>query len=88
MSDAIMIFKALANPARLKIVELLAQGDRCVCEILPAIDLAQPTVSLHLRALEQSGIIGSRKEGRKVYYAIIDPRVKPMIDITQERSIG
>lgn len=86
MNGAITIFKALANPARLRIVELLIEGERCVCEILPALHLAQPTVSLHLSALEQGGIIRSRKEGRKVYYSLIEPKVEKMISIARDMN--
>ncbi|MBU2510782.1 metalloregulator ArsR/SmtB family transcription factor [bacterium] len=63
--------KALAHPARLEILETLAQKDHCNCgEIVSKLPLAQSTVSQHLRELKNSGIISSENEGSKSQYAI------------------
>ncbi len=63
--------KALAHPARLEILETLAQNDNCNCgEIVNTLPLAQSTVSQHLRELKSSGIISSEIEGSKSQYAI------------------
>lgn len=55
--------KALADPGRLKILKLLEQQELCVCELQVALGLAQPTVSKHLKILEEAGLIARRKEG-------------------------
>jgi len=67
--------KALAHPARLSIVRLLAERDECVCgEIVDDLPLAQSTVSQHLKALKEAGIVQGTVEGRSTCYCL-DPRV-------------
>ena len=67
--------KALAHPARLSIVRLLAERDECVCgEIVDDLPLAQSTVSQHLKALKEAGIVQGTVEGRRTCYCL-DPGV-------------
>jgi DNA-binding transcriptional ArsR family regulator len=66
-------FKALADATRLKILGLLEVREMCVCEVMVALDLTQPTASHHLRILENVGIVKARKEGKWVFYALNDP---------------
>lgn len=64
-------FSALADPTRLRIVHLLmTQGEICVCEFMPLLDLTQSNVSFHLKALKYAGLISSRKEGRWMLYSL------------------
>jgi len=56
------IFSALADPIRLEIINFLKDGEKCVCEITPYLNLAQPLVSRHLKILKNTGIIKRRKE--------------------------
>jgi DNA-binding transcriptional ArsR family regulator len=65
-----VFLKALGQPTRLQILDLLKNGERCVCEIFPAIDQEQANVSKHLTILKQAGILDSRKEGLRVIYWI------------------
>jgi len=74
------IFKALADPARLEILEFLRSGEKCVCEIIPHVQLAQPLVSRHLKVLRNCGIVKFRKEGNKRLYSITDPQIFRLID--------
>ena len=63
--------KALAHPARLAIVQLLAERDECVCgEIVDDLPLAQSTVSQHLKALKEVGLVRGRVEGRSTCYCL------------------
>jgi len=78
------IFKALSDPTRLKIIELLEKKEICACEFVPLTKKAQPTVSQHLKNLENSGIIKSRKEGKMVIYSIADKRILYLIKIAKE----
>lgn len=64
------VFKALAHPTRLWITEQLAQGERCVCEFVAAIDADFSTVSKHLSVLKQAGIVEDEKRGKKVFYRL------------------
>jgi ArsR family transcriptional regulator len=68
-------FKALADATRLRILKLLEVREMCVCEIMIALGLTQPTTSHHLGILENVGLVRSRKEGKWVYYKIADPKL-------------
>ncbi|HEX6939693.1 MAG TPA: metalloregulator ArsR/SmtB family transcription factor [Longimicrobiales bacterium] len=63
-------FRALADPKRLRILELLRDGERCVCELTEALGLGQSLLSFHLRALKDAGLVRDRRVGRWVYYAL------------------
>lgn len=63
-------FKALADVTRLRILGLLAVREMCVCEVMVALDLTQPTASHHLRILENVGLVKDRKEGKWVFYSL------------------
>jgi ArsR family transcriptional regulator len=64
------LFHALSDPTRLRIVELLRHGERCVCDLTEAADAAQPRLSFHLRVLKDVGLVTDRREGRWVYYEL------------------
>jgi ArsR family transcriptional regulator len=66
------LFKALGDPARVKIVNLLARSDEpvCACEIVPALDLAQATVSHHLKKLTQAGLLDREQRGKWAYFSL------------------
>ena len=66
------IFKALADPARVKIVNLLATSDEpvCACEFIPALGLAQATVSHHLRKLTEAGLLEREQRGKWAYFSL------------------
>lgn len=84
----LLILKALADETRLKILELLLDGERCVCEIFPKVKRTQSTTSIQLGKLEKTGLIKSRREGKKIFYRIKDNRVKKILEaarFTQER---
>ncbi|HSQ49573.1 MAG TPA: metalloregulator ArsR/SmtB family transcription factor [Candidatus Deferrimicrobiaceae bacterium] len=66
-------FKALGDSTRLKILGLLAIKELCVCEVMVALDLTQPTASHHLRILENVDLVTDRKEGKWVFYSLKDP---------------
>ena len=72
MKEFIRVMKALSDPNRLKILKLLQQQALCVCELQAALDIAQPTVSNHLKVLEEAGLVGSRKIGLWAYYNLTD----------------
>ncbi len=69
-------FKALADPARVAIVNRLAGADEvCVCELVPHVALSQPTVSHHLRILRDVGLVAARRRGTWVYYRLVPKAV-------------
>lgn len=67
------VLKALAHPTRLMIVESLAKGERCVCELNELFEADHSTVSKHLAILKQAGLVNDRKDGLKVYYSLECP---------------
>src|ERR687888_1904485 len=66
------LFRALADPARVKIVNLLATSDGpvCACEFEPALELSQPTVSHHLRKLTEAGLLEREQRGKWAYFSL------------------
>ena len=66
-------FKALADETRLRILKILEVREMCVCEVMVALDLTQPTASHHLGILENAGLVKDRKEGKWVFYSLADP---------------
>jgi len=73
-------FKALADETRIKILKLLALRRMCVCEIMVALNLTQPTASHHLRILENVGIVKDKREGKWIFYSIADPKVAEIFE--------
>ena len=79
------VFHALSDPVRLEIIDFLRDGEKCVCEVIPHLNLIQPVVSRHLKILKCSGIVKDRKEGNKRLYSISCPEICRIIDeITPE----
>lgn len=70
MRDFIKVMKALSDPGRVKMLKMLESGELCVCEVQQAMGLSQPTVSKHLRQLEDAGLVQSRKQGAWVLYTL------------------
>lgn len=64
------IFKALGEPIRLRIFEMLKSGKLCACKILEKFEITQPTLSYHMRLLTDSGLIIAEKNGKWNYYSV------------------
>ncbi|MFF3517039.1 ArsR/SmtB family transcription factor [Streptomyces sp. NPDC002573] len=68
------VFKALGDPVRLRLMSMIASregGEVCVCELTPAFDQSQPTISHHLKLLRQAGLIDCERRGTWVYYWVL-----------------
>jgi len=72
LDRAARLFRALSDPTRLRLLQTLRKGERCVCDLMSATDAAQSRVSFHLRVLKDAGLIIDRRAGRWVHYRI-DP---------------
>jgi ArsR family transcriptional regulator len=82
-------FHALSDPTRLEIVEQLAGGERCVCELTADLDAAQSRLSFHLRTLKNAGLVSDRREGRWVYYTLVPEaleQIESVVSSLRERS--
>ena len=79
MKDFIKVMKALSDPNRIKILKMLQRKSMCVCEMREALQLAQPTVSNHLKSLEDAGLVQSHKDGLWVNYILADGAGSPYV---------
>ncbi len=74
------VLKTLAQPTRLKILECLRGGEKCICEIVPAIDGEQSNISRHISLMQKTNLVVTRKDGVKVMVRVKDPKVFEIID--------
>jgi ArsR family transcriptional regulator, arsenate/arsenite/antimonite-responsive transcriptional repressor len=65
-----MVFKALCDPNRLMIIEMLKSGEKCACKILENLNVAQSTLSHHMKILCESGLVDSRRDGKWMHYSL------------------
>ncbi len=72
MKDFLKVMKAVSDANRVKILKMLQHKNLCVCEMREALQISQPAVSKHLKILEESGLVGSKKEGLWVNYHLTD----------------
>lgn len=73
------LFKALADPTRVRLIACLLQGERCVHELAEAVGPSQSAVSHQLRLLRTMHLVNARREGRHVYYSIADDHVETLL---------
>lgn len=74
------ILKALAQPTRLKILELLRNGEKCICEIVPALNGEQSNISRHISLMQKSHLVTTRKDGVRVMVKVKDPEIFNILD--------
>jgi DNA-binding transcriptional ArsR family regulator len=83
-------FRALGEPQRLRILQVLEEGPRTVGEVVAELDGNQPNISRHLQGLHHAGLLRRRREGNSIYYAIADPVVHELCalvcDIAQREA--
>ena len=82
--DVSMLFKALAHPKRMAILEQLQQGEQCVCEIEEALELRQAYVSQQLAVLREAGLVCFRRDGWNVLYRIARPEVLTLLETASQ----
>ena len=73
-------FAALGDATRLKMLKLIADEELCSCEVMAALELTQPTTSHHLGILERAGLLTSKRNGKWVFYKIVNSRVQNLIN--------
>ena len=89
LDSTVLISRALGHPARLRSLAALRSGKLCVCQITEVLQLAQSTVSSHLRELKRAGLITERKQGRWVYFDLTeDPDALPWITAALKALAG
>lgn len=73
------MFKSFSDPNRLKIIEMLSCGEMCACTILEKLNITQPTLSHHMKKLEEADLIKIRKDGLWSYYSLNKKQIKNMM---------
>lgn len=81
-------FQVLADPTRVRIVKLLLEGEKNVGELVAALGMQQGRVSSHLACLKWCGFIGTRREGKFVYYRVVDERVRELMWLAERMLAG
>jgi ArsR family transcriptional regulator, arsenate/arsenite/antimonite-responsive transcriptional repressor len=83
------LFKALSDPARVRIVNVLATTDEpvCVCELIAPLGLAQPTVSHHLRKLTEVGLLGREQRGKWAYFSLKRDAVERLAAVADLKGV-
>jgi ArsR family transcriptional regulator, zinc-responsive transcriptional repressor len=79
LADAGELLRALAAPVRIAIVLQLRDGERCVHELVEALDVAQPLISQHLRVLKSAGVVFGERHGREVVYRLVDDHLAHIV---------
>lgn len=86
-------FKALSDPKRVKIVDMLSCGEMCGCVLLKCFEITQPTLAHDMKVLSEAGIVTSRREGKKTYYSLdrkalerMNKRVRDMLSREPEKE--
>ena len=79
--QAVAALKVLANEDRLLLMCQLSQTEMCVSELEEALDIRQPTLSQQLGVLRNEGVVSTRREGKRVYYRVADPRLLEMLGL-------
>ena len=79
MKDFIKVMKALSDPNRVRIIKMLQHKTMCVCEMKEALQIAQPSVSKHLKILEEAGLVSNRKDGQWVDYYLSNGNNSPYV---------
>ncbi|GEQ50451.1 ArsR/SmtB family transcription factor [Tetragenococcus koreensis] len=78
------IMKAIADPNRLQILDMISTGEKCACDILDDFEFTQPTLSHHMKVLIEAGIVTARKEGKWHYYSLVTENVEEFQKLTNQ----
>jgi len=78
------VCKALGHPARMKVLDLLREGEECVCRLAPKVGVTESNLSQALAVLRRAGLVENRREGHSIYYRVRDERIFAVIDGMRE----
>lgn len=85
LGQAAECLRILAHPHRLRMVQMLLQGEYTVGELAEACEIPSPMASEHLRLMQRCGFLSSQKEGRKVYYQVAEPHLQDILNCIESR---
>ena len=72
------IFKVMSDPKRLKIIDMLSEGELCACKILEEFHITQPTLSHDMKLLVDAGLVNDRREGKNIYYSLNEGKIRKL----------
>ncbi|HUT00559.1 MAG TPA: metalloregulator ArsR/SmtB family transcription factor [Candidatus Thermoplasmatota archaeon] len=78
------VFKALADPTRLKILECIKDGEKCICEVIPYTGKSQPNVSQHLKVLKIAGLVDERRDGTRILLKASNKKIFDVINSVKQ----
>jgi ArsR family transcriptional regulator len=81
--NSVDILKALADPTRLKILDCIKNGEKCICEIIPYTGKSQPNVSQHIKILKNVGIVDEQKIGTKIMIKVTNEEIYNLIKLVK-----
>jgi ArsR family transcriptional regulator len=82
-ADCAILFKAVSDETRLKIIDMLSCGELCACDILKSFNITQPTLSYHMKILTDSGIVIGNREGAWMHYTLDEKKVLQVTECWQ-----
>lgn len=88
LNEAAECLRTLAHPHRLRMVQMLLQGDFTVSELAEACELPSPMASEHLRLMQRCGFLTRQKDGRRVYYRVAEPHLQDILTCIEDRFGG
>jgi len=80
IDDLTQIFKSLAHPTRLAILDILRDEEQCVCHLEAVLGQRQAYISQHLMVLRESGLVADRRDGSRIYYRVVRPEIFQLLD--------
>jgi ArsR family transcriptional regulator len=80
------LFKALMHPARLEILDILRDGEECVCHMEAALGFRQAYISQQLMVLREAGLVQDRRDGWNIFYRVVEPKVYDLVDTARRMS--
>ncbi len=83
-SSLALLFRALADPTRLRLLNLMGDREICVCYFVEILGISQPKVSRHLAYLRRAGVVAARREGKWMHYRLLTPRDSSAASILRE----
>ncbi len=82
-ADFALLFKALSDETRLKIIDMLSCGELCACDILKHLNITQPTLSYHMKMLSECGIVNADRQGAWMHYTLEEATTKSISEFWQ-----
>lgn len=88
IENNVVLYKALSDPGRLRIIHALLLQEMCVCDLAAFLEASESSVSHQLRLLRTTGLVVKRREGNILYYKTVDERLMKLIELTREMHVS